>query len=158
MLLFFSVEITFTDAKPESEGLKLTSVLDVQNKYPVGIPLWVWCLRASIECLLFGSPSVDLLTAVSECHRLKTTVLDQHPISLGSVQNRLVRCSCPRAFTACFLLEKKEKGFQFVCDWADLFSLSVIKTQIRHWFCKSLYDVQQYINLWERPMLGTNIT
>lgn len=39
MLLFFSVEITFTDAKPESEGLKLTSVLDVQNKYPVGIPL-----------------------------------------------------------------------------------------------------------------------
>lgn len=36
---FFSVKITFTDAKPESVVLKLASVLDVQNKYTGGVPL-----------------------------------------------------------------------------------------------------------------------
>lgn len=36
---------------------------------------------------------------LSDSHRLKTTVLDQHPISLGSVQNRTERNSQPKAFT-----------------------------------------------------------
>lgn len=36
MSLFFSIEITFADAKHQSVDLKLTSVLDAQNKYQWG--------------------------------------------------------------------------------------------------------------------------
>lgn len=36
MSLFFSIEITFADAKHQSVDLKPTSVLDAQNKYQWG--------------------------------------------------------------------------------------------------------------------------